>query len=560
MSDEEEEVDLCVIGSGAGGAPVALRAAEAGLRVVVLEKGPFFQERDFDRDEIRECRRNKYTPRPSDEPNIVELPQPDGSVDRIDSRDIPGWSLWNGSLVGGATNLMSGFFYRKKPVDFATVRTFGKNQEEADWPISYEDLEPFYAEVEREVGVSGKVTSHAFSDQRSTDDFPQPPLYDHPIADQIERVARSLGFHPFPVSRALLSRPLKERNSCSYSGYCASYGCPTGAKGSARASLLRRAIATKRCEIRAQAMVLRIESDSRGRAVAAVYQSNGQEIRVRARVFVIACQAIETARLLLLSRGEKHPNGLANQSGLVGRHLYFPIVVSGQGDIKLSALPGGPPERVRSPWINQAVQDHYVLRKSPIGPPRIGGTFHFLFEHPNLIDAAASLSLRNGVPIPGEMLVQRIRSHFHETKTIAFETFAHFTPNPETRVTLDPEVKDRFGLPVARVRIQVPRESEAASAFLANEALMILDGLGARTLRSDEPGPSTNLAGGTCRFGDNPQTSVLDKNCRAHDVENLFITDASFMPSGGGAPHTFTVYANAFRVAREVIRQLGFKG
>lgn len=555
----DDEVDLCVIGSGAGGAPVALRAAEAGLRVVVLEKGPHLREEDFERDEIRECRRYKYTPRPSDEPSVVELFLEDGSVERIDSRDTPGWSLWNGSLVGGATNLMSGFFYRKKTVDFAPVGAFGKNHEEADWPLSYEDLEPFYAEVEEEIGVSGRATPHAFTDPRSTADFPLPPLLDHPVADRVDRAARSLGLHPFPVPRAILSRASGERGSCSYSGYCAAYGCMTGAKGSARAALLRRAVATGRCEVRPQAMVRRIESDPRGRVVAAVHGAADRERRVRARAFVVACQPVETARLLLLSPGERHPNGLANRSGLVGRHLHFPLVVSGQGDLWRAALPGGAAARQRSPWINRAVQDHYVLRAPPLGPPRIGGTFHFLFEHPNLIDAAASLSLRNGVPLPGEELVRRIRSHFQDTRTVSFETFAHFTPNPDTRVTLDTQVKDRFGLPVACVRIRALPEGEAACAFLADEALAVLGRLGARALRADDPGPSTNLAAGTCRFGDDPRTSVLDRDCRAHDVENLFVTDASFMPSGGGAPHTFTVYANAFRVAREVVRQLGGK-
>jgi len=191
------DFDVCIIGSGAGGGPVALTLAEAGYSVVVLEKGPWFKETDFFKDEIACCRRSRYTPSLRDEPQVIEREDADGAWESR-STYRSGTDFWNGNCVGGATNFMSGFFHRMKPVDFRVRSTFGpiEGANLVDWPIRYEDLEPYYAKVEREVGISGRVVQHPFQEPRSTTAFPYGPTAEHPLAGLIDEACSALGFHP----------------------------------------------------------------------------------------------------------------------------------------------------------------------------------------------------------------------------------------------------------------------------------------------------------------------------------------------------------------------------
>ena len=557
------DYDICVIGSGAGGGPVALALAEAGYSVVVLEKGPWRREHDFVKDELTCCLREAHLPRPDDEPVMLQRKLDDGRT-RIQTSHEAGLNFWTGVDVGGSTNYMSGYFHRLKPVDFHLRSTFGpiEGANVVDWPITYADLEPYYRKVETEIGISGRVVAHPHAEPRSTPDFPHPPLAEHPIATHIDRTCAELGLHPFPTPRAILPAPSGQRQGCSYSGYCGSYGCATGAKGSSRAALLDRAVATGRCTVIPNAMVSRLQSDTRGKVIAVDYHDHqGRLRRLDARLYVVACKAIESARLLLNSPGPKHPHGLANNQRQVGRNLLFAAGGAGSGLLPWTVFAESEQAAARHHglFINRSLQDWYIIDDPEFGPRQKGGTVEFVHIHPNPVPRA-SRQIRgpDGRLLWGKPLKRRIERHFRAGRHVKIEAFCDWLPIDDCRVTLDPHRRDKWGLPVARVHLDLHVRNLQVGWYLATRGAEVLKRLGARDVVAFASGkPPTNLVAGTCRFGSDPKTSVLDADCRAHDVENLYVTDGSFMPNAGSAPFTWTIYANAFRVADRIIDRLG---
>jgi choline dehydrogenase-like flavoprotein len=551
------DFDVCVIGSGAGGGAVAWRLAMAGRRVLVLEKGPWFKEADFFKDELACCRRTLYTPDLRDEQHVIEERTEQGWQATPTSES--GSDYWNGNLVGGSSNLMSGFFHRMKPIDFRLRSEFGPiaGANVADWPITYEDLEPYYAEVERVVGVSGRVIPHPFLEPRSTPDFPYPPTAEHPVAAWIDDACTRLGYRSLPLPRAILSQPKGARRSCEYSDHCGSYGCASGAKGSSRAALLDEAVATGRCEVRPHSQVFRLVSDARGRVTQAEYfDRDHHRQRAQARVFVVACQAVESARLLLSSSGPRHPNGLGNRYGQVGRNLIFSAGGVCQGRLEFSDFDAGraAEAKVAGPFLNRTLHDWYVIDDPDLGRVK-GGVLDFLMGHPNVISRAlAQRRDEDGHLVWGRDFKRRLESAIRGGRRIDCEAFADWLPTDQCFVRLDGRVKDRWGRPVARVRVNAHPHDLKVGEYLSERGARVLRAIGARDVSiSVSDAPPTNLMAGGCRFGRDPRRSVLDPDCRVHDVDNLYVADGSFMPTGGSVTYTWTIYANALRVGDRIL-------
>ncbi|MCW9014307.1 MAG: GMC family oxidoreductase [Gammaproteobacteria bacterium] len=549
------DYDVCVIGSGAGGGPIALELAKAGKSVLVLEKGPWLTDKDFYKDELACCRRSVYTPELKDEKHVIE--QADNNSNWIaESTEASGWDFWNGNVVGGSSNFMSGFFYRLKPEDFRLLSEFGpiKGANIADWPISYDDLEPYYAKAETEVGISGRVVKHKHMDSRSTAEFPYPPTTEHPIVNHIDKACEQLGYTSLPTPRAILSQPDMDRNSCEYSGYCGSYGCSSGAKGSSRAALLNRAIKTGNCTIIANAKVHKLISNAKGNVISAEYFDQNNKIKnVSAKIFVVACQAIETSRLLLASSGPKHPYGLGNNYNQLGKNLLFSAGGSGTGEFTYSKLEKLTAERlkIRGPFVNRGLQDWYFFEDRNMGGRLKGGTIDFLLRHPNAIARAMPLKWGDDDKLVwGKELKRKLKASFTETQDLRFEVFNDWLPTDNCFVSLDRQTKDKWGSAVANVRIGNHPHDLKIGEYLSQKALTVLKQMNADNIRYSVSGsPPANLLAGGCRFGSDIKTSVLDADCKAHDVDNLYITDGSFMPTGGSIPYTWTIYANSFRVA-----------
>lgn len=554
--------DVCIVGSGAGAGPVAYSLAKTGFKVLVLEKGPWFKTGDFTKDEMVAVRRSVYTPRLEDEPQVLETKSRKGKWIAKNNYDT-GRDFWNGNLVGGSSNFMSGYFHRLKPTDFELLSTYGpiEGANIVDWPISYNDLEPYYDKVEKIVGVSGRIVDHSTQEPRSTPDFPQPPLAENKISQWLDEAAEKKGYKLVPIPRAILSRPKEKRFSCYYSNYCGSYGCGSNAKGSSRVALLNEALHTGNLTITPYAKVFHLGTDGKGRIIELKYHDkDGNTRRVNASVFVVAAQAVETSRLLLMSKNPEFPNGLANNSGQVGKNLVFSGGGTGGGHFYYDELSEEQVRQLKMPgvFINRSIHHWYEINDDAFDRPVKGGMVDFLFEHANATTKAIRQKWNSdGSLLYGSALKEKLKNYFTKQRRLKFEVFVDWLPNDNCFVTLDPEVKDKWGDPVARIRLGYHNHDLKVGRYLAKKAEELLAEMGAKDIRSSiSGGAPPNLQAGGCRFGKDPATSVLDPDCKAHEVENLYITDGSFMPTGGSVTYTWTIYANAFRVADKIIKHL----
>ena len=552
--------DVVIIGSGASGGAVAYTLCKAGYKVAVLEKGRLLKREEFSKDELAYCRRDLVTPNLFDEYHTIEE-EVDGKWVATPTYES-GWRFWNGNIVGGSSNFMSGMLHRLHPDDFRLKSKYGEitGANVVDWPISYEELEPYYTLAEELVGISGHYEPHKYEPKRSTPNFIQPPTKENAVVRLLDKSCKALDITPLVTPRAVLSKNKPGRDACYYSNFCGSYGCSSGAKSSSREALLKPALATGNLTLMSNSHVKYLHSDSKDEVSYAVVVDTitGKEKHIKAKIFVVAAQAHESARLLLNSANKYHPSGLANSSGELGKNLIFSGGGSGQGELHKESLKEITFDELMTTglFVNRSVLDWYFVDHWWDGKFK-GGSVEFMFEHQNIITRARKKNYKNGQLLWGEELGEHVVKRMTEQKSIRFEIFNDWLPNDDCFVSLDPTHKDKYGMPVGKLRVEGHPQDVKVGKYIAKKCKKILEEMGAQNIYSGiSSSPAQNLVAGGCRFGNDAKTSVLNKYCQAHDVKNLFVADASFMPTGGSVAYTWTIYANAFRVADYIVQKL----
>jgi len=524
---KKEAIDVVVVGSGAGGAVVAKELAEAGLSVVVIEAGKRF---------------NPYIDYPTDrndfEVKAYKVFEPDDNLRDRYTVTGPKWFVLNRAKgVGGSTLKYVGCSPRFHESDFL-VRTEDGLAE--DWPITYKDLEPFYTRVEYELGVSGPTGSEANPyDPPRSKPFPTPAHRLNLASMMIKRGADKLGLHLVREPLAIPTIEWNGRPACINAGTCIR-GCAITAKSSMDVTYLRKAEKSGRVEIRSQCMARRVTVSPDGKARGVVYYDHeGREHEIQAKAIVLAGNAIETPRLLLLSKSGQFPDGLANSSGLVGKYFMEHLAVFANGLF---------PERI-DPWrgtpTGGMIQDFYSTKISNTFA-RGWTTYVSCNEH-------WPLSVAKQVPDWGEEHKLRTKQLF--AHYVGLASVGEQLPNVRNQVTLDPNVKDKFGLPVPRLTIELGKNDREMVRAIQNTFNEILEASGSIEILNNElrPGNSCHYMG-TCRMGLNSQSSVVDKWGRTHDVKNLFIADGSVFVTGAAVNPALTISALAIRTSTNIVK------
>lgn len=529
-----DTVDFVIVGSGAAGGIIAKQLSTAGFSVVVLEQGPRLTESQFTHDEFATFMRFEHANDPAVQPQTFRS-TPSGPAER-------GLPLIYGRLVGGSNAHFTANFWRMRPVDFNEASVLGgvPGTALADWPISYEELEPYYTQAEWELGVSGEPGP---SDPPRSRPYPMPPLPVKSSGVLMDRAARKLGLHSQPSPMAINSRYYNGRPACQHCGFCLFFMCEYRSKSTSMATMLPIAEATGRCEVRPGSYVARVETGRDGRATGVSYFDVRRRLQMqRAKAVVLCANGAETPRLLLNSSSSRFPQGLANSSGFVGKHLMFNTYYG------VNAQFEHPLNEYKSVQNTRIVLDFYDTdpKRGFYGGGGIDARFG---KYP--ITFALS-GLPPGSPTWGEGFARGLAEQF--PRSMFFGVHGTSLPVATNSVELDPALKDAWGLPCMRVTYADHPDDLKNGEFLTSKAMQIAEAAGALKAWPEPVVPQTSSVHllGTCRMGNDPRTSVVDRYHRTHDVRNLFICDGSSLVTSSRGQPTETISALAFRAGEHI--------
>ena len=561
-----EKTDVVIVGVGAVGGILAAELGKAGMKVIGLERGPRLVTADFaPLDELRYFQRQDLRPNVKRQP-VTWRPNPNARA-----KPLP--ILNYGNQAGGGTVHYGALSWRFHEDDFRarthTIDKYGasaipEGSSLADWPVSYADLEPFYDRAEYDLGVSGKAGNlqgrkidggNVFEAPRNRE-YPLPALLLDQSATLFEGGARKLGYHPFSSPRAILSHPYEGRPSCSYCGFCQAFGCHIGAKSSILVTKLPEADATGNFKLVTGAMSYRVNSDNSGRVTGVSYWGpGGSDNTVEAEIVILAPFIYDNTRLLLLSKTAKFPNGLANSTGQVGKHLMAHIgnrVFAAFDDEFVNVYMGPSAQKHSLDDFNADNFDHSGLgflrgAQISVGPADLEG---------GPIGAAMSMTPPPGTPRWGAAYRDFISKYFARHAALVAQT--ENLPYADSTIDLDPGVRDQYGLPAPRLTYDWRRPNELARVeFLAQKLEAIGHAMGATHVWRSPLGagaPGAHHEGGT-RMGADPKTSVVNRYGQTWDIPNLFVIGSSTFPTMSGFNPTLTIQALAYMSADAIVKR-----
>lgn len=554
VAPRREPFDVCIVGSGAGGGMAAHALTAAGARVVMLEAGgEWYPTRDASmlRWPYQSPRRGAPTP----EREFGEFDACDGGweIEGEPYTRAPGtrFDWWRARMLGGRTNHWGRISLRFGPDDFRGRSRDGLGD---DWPIGYDDLAPYYDRVDRLVGIFGSREGL----RNHPDGIFLPPPEPRCWERLIQRASTNLDIPCIPSRLSILTRAVGNRPPCHYCGQCYR-GCSTNSNFSSPGVLIEPALRTGRLTLITQAMAreVTVGHDGRANGVSFVDRSTGEDRHVEARVVVLAASACESARLLLNSRSPQFPHGLANSSGTVGRYLTDTVGVDVSGFVPA------------------------LMDQEPHNEDGVGGAHVYMpwWLDNRSLDFPRGYHIEvwggRGMPAYGFMggiqrfegggwgrdLKQQYRRYYGAT--VGFSGRGEMVPNAESYCEIDPVTVDRWGIPVLRFHWKWSDHEIAQARHMQVTFRSLIEEMGG-TVNGEMPGPETGYGIadggriihelGCTRMGNDPSTSVLDSDCRAHDVPNLFVADGGPFVSQADKNPTWTILALAWRTSDAIIR------